>query len=39
MRKPVIDFVEAKIDALIVSSLPSVEYISGFNGSNALLLI
>lgn len=39
MRKPIIDFVEAKIDALIVSSLPNIEYLSGFDGSNALLLI
>src|SRR5882724_7179119 len=39
MRTPRIDFAAAKIDALLVSSLPSVEYISGFDGSNALLLI
>lgn len=39
MRIPQIDFPAAKIDALIVASLPNVEYITGFNGSNALVLI
>ena len=39
MRAPQIDFATAKIDALLVASLPNVEYISGFDGSNALLLI
>ena len=39
MRIPQIDFPAAKIDALIVASLPNVEYITGFNGSNALILI
>ena len=39
MRTPRIDFKAAKIDALIVASLPNVEYITGFNGSNALILI
>ena len=44
MRTPQIDFSLARpdkkyIDALIVSSLPNVEYITGFNGSNALILI
>jgi Xaa-Pro aminopeptidase len=39
MRIPKIDFVEAKADALLVSSLPNIEYITGFDGSNALILI
>src|SRR5258708_6523347 len=39
MRTPRIDFPTAKIDALIVASLPNVEYITGFDGSNALILI
>ena len=39
MRTPQIDFPQSKIDALIVSSLPNVEYITGFDGSNALALI
>ena len=39
MRVPLIDFDQSKTDALIVSSLPNVEYITGFNGSNAAILI
>ena len=39
MRTPQIDFATAKIDALIVASLPNVEYITGFDGSHALSLI
>jgi Xaa-Pro aminopeptidase len=48
MRTPVINFDEAsgkagqpkqEIDALLVASLPNIEYITGFDGSNALLLI
>jgi Xaa-Pro aminopeptidase len=35
----VIDFAGLKIDALLVSGLPNVRYLSGFTGSNALLLI
>src|SRR5581483_3482685 len=32
-------FGELKIDALLVSALPNVRYLSGFTGSNALLLV
>ena len=39
MRKPQIDFATQKIDALIVSSLPNVQYITGFDGSHGLMLI
>jgi Xaa-Pro aminopeptidase len=35
----VIDFAELKIDALLVTALPNVRYLSKFTGSNALLLI
>jgi len=35
----VIDFKELKIDALLVTALPNVRYLSRFTGSNALLLI
>ena len=34
-----IPFGELKIDALLVSGLPNVRYLSGFTGDNALLLI
>jgi Xaa-Pro aminopeptidase len=39
MRQPRIDFTEPKTDALIVASLANVQYLTGFDGSNALLLI
>jgi Xaa-Pro aminopeptidase len=39
MRIPRIDFDTAKIDALLVASLPNVQYITGFDGSHALVLI
>jgi Xaa-Pro aminopeptidase len=39
MRAPHIDFATSKIDALIVASLPNVEYITGFDGSSAQILI
>ena len=39
MRQPQVDFPELKIDALLVVSLPNIEYLTGFAGSNALLLI
>lgn len=39
MRVPQIDFAAAKIDALIVNSLPNVQYVTGFDGSNAAILI
>jgi Xaa-Pro aminopeptidase len=39
MRAPQIDFVAGKVDALIVASLPNVQYITGFDGSNAQILI
>jgi Xaa-Pro aminopeptidase len=32
-------FAELKIDALLVSALPNIRYLTGFTGSNALLLI
>jgi Xaa-Pro aminopeptidase len=32
-------FAELKIDALLVSALPNIRYLSGFTGSNALLLV
>jgi len=35
----VIDFDGLKIDALLVSGLPNIRYLSGFTGSNALLLV
>jgi len=35
----VISFPELKIDALLVSALPNVRFLSGFTGSNALLLL
>ena len=34
-----IDFDGLKIDALLVSGLPNIRYLSGFTGSNALLLV
>ena len=34
-----IDFGELKIDALLVSGLPNIRYLSGFTGSNAVLLV
>lgn len=39
MRIPRVDFEAAKIDALLVSSLANIEYLTGFDGSNGLLLI
>jgi Xaa-Pro aminopeptidase len=35
----VIDFAGLKIDALLVSGLPNIRYLSGFTGSNGLLLV
>jgi len=35
----VIPFSELKIDALLVSALPNIRYLSGFTGDNGLLLI
>jgi Xaa-Pro aminopeptidase len=35
----VIQFAELKIDALLVSAPPNIRYLSGFTGSNGLLLI
>jgi Xaa-Pro aminopeptidase len=35
----VIQFTELKIDALLVSALPNIRYLSGFTGSNGLLLV
>ena len=32
-------FAELKIDALLVSALPNIRYLTGFTGSNALLLV
>ena len=34
-----IQFAELKIDALLVSALPNIRYLSGFTGSNGLLLV
>ena len=34
-----IQFTELKIDALLVSALPNIRYLSGFTGSNGLLLV
>lgn len=34
-----IDFTELKIDALLVSALPNIRYLTGFTGSNGLLLL
>ena len=34
-----IPFRELKIDALLVSALPNIRYLTGFTGSNALLLL
>ena len=34
-----IDFAANRIDALLVSSLPNVRYLSGFTGSNAMVLL
>ena len=39
MRAPRIDFVAGKFDALLVASLHNVQYITGFDGSNAVILI
>ena len=36
---PVIPFSDLKIDALLVSGLPNVRYLTGFTGDSALLLI
>jgi Xaa-Pro aminopeptidase len=35
----VIPFSELKIDALLVSALPNIRYLSGFTGDNGLLLV
>ena len=34
-----IPFDELKIDALLVSGLPNIRYLTGFTGDNALLLL
>lgn len=34
-----IDFEEHKIEALLISSLPNVRYLTGFTGSNAMVLL
>jgi Xaa-Pro aminopeptidase len=36
---PVIPFADLKIDALLVSGLPNIRYLTGFTGDNALLLL
>jgi Xaa-Pro aminopeptidase len=36
---PSIAFGELKVDALLVSALPNIRYLSGFTGDNALLLL
>jgi Xaa-Pro aminopeptidase len=35
----VISFKDLKIDALLVSALPNIRYVSGFTGDNAILLL
>src|ERR1700693_5790103 len=37
--RSLIPFGELKVDALLVSGLPNIRYLSGFSGDNALLLI
>jgi Xaa-Pro aminopeptidase len=32
-------FADLKVDALLISALPNIRYLSGFTGSNALLLV
>ena len=39
MTRSVIPFAELKIDALLVSALPNIRYLSGFTGDNGLLLV
>jgi Xaa-Pro aminopeptidase len=36
---PALDFAALKIDALLVSAPPNIRYLSGFTGSNGLLLV
>jgi len=38
MTAPPIDFDGLKIDALLIASLPNVRYVTGFTGSNAVVL-
>lgn len=38
-RKGMIDFAGLKIDAMLLSWLPNVRYVSGFTGSNAMVLM
>jgi Xaa-Pro aminopeptidase len=35
----VIPFPDLKVDALLISALPNIRYLSGFTGSNALMLV
>jgi Xaa-Pro aminopeptidase len=37
--QPAIAFDELKVDALLVSALPNIRYLTGFTGDNALLLL
>ncbi|HYL37048.1 MAG TPA: Xaa-Pro peptidase family protein [Bryobacteraceae bacterium] len=37
--QPAIAFDDLKVDALLVSALPNIRYLTGFNGDNALLLL
>lgn len=39
MRQPAVDFKELKLDALIISGVENVRYLSGYTGSNGLLLL
>lgn len=39
MSAPLINFDEHEIDALLVSALPNVRYLTGFTGSNAMALL
>lgn len=38
-RRARIDLSAFKVDALLISALPNIRYLSGFTGSNALLLV
>ena len=37
--RPVIPFEQLKVDALLVSALPNIRYLTGFTGDNAMLLL
>ena len=39
MRQAAVDFQELKLDALVVSGAENVRYLSGYTGSNGMLLL